>query len=362
MSLRESSIAVGRAPLRQRVGWVVGGAAFMLVPWVTLGLGTAIAFLTLAVLYRHLGREASIILWASVAVYTTALIVMLATADDSPGALFIASALVSIVVAGVQSGVLVVAAALQGHRPRLYRSTPAHGRFRVVGAFAEAPGSHSTERKGHDLRMNAPSRTALALFYGVLAIALTYVLVDDVQFTRRHLSAPATVLSLKKLTTCTSSGSCYDEYRPTVAFVTAAGRPMRIATASTVLPDDRSTYAVGRSVTVFYDRDHPEDVRLEAGLGFADALAVAWYLLGVWMLVRTLRRRRARHPAVAGPAEGAVLKIVEPKLLRRRRYGGPAPAGPRTATYAAPAAPSPPPHPDPPDSSQTSTAPPAPPE
>src|SRR5437773_10125064 len=75
----------GRPSRRRRVGRVLGGVAFALTPWLSLGFGTPVAFIVAAVLFSHLGRVHAVVLWLSAAVYTAALIVGLAESDSAPG-------------------------------------------------------------------------------------------------------------------------------------------------------------------------------------------------------------------------------------------------------------------------------------
>jgi len=83
---------------------------FALVPWITLGFGSALAFAFAAVFLRGLSRLASAGLWASAALYAAALGLFFATADDTPGDSLTSTAsaalIVMFVVAGIEAIVL----------------------------------------------------------------------------------------------------------------------------------------------------------------------------------------------------------------------------------------------------------------
>src|SRR5439155_20712533 len=96
-----------RPSRRWRAGRVLGGVAFALTPWLTLGFGTPIAFTLAAVLFSYLGKVHAVVLWLSAAVYTTAFIVEFAASGAASGAtgdyVFSACLLITIVVGGLQA-------------------------------------------------------------------------------------------------------------------------------------------------------------------------------------------------------------------------------------------------------------------
>src|SRR2546421_5383896 len=97
----------GRPSRRRRVGRVLGGVAFALTPWLSLGFGTPIAFILAAALFSYLGKVHAVALWLSAAVYTVALIVGIAESDAGSGTtgdhVFTACLLITTVVGGLQA-------------------------------------------------------------------------------------------------------------------------------------------------------------------------------------------------------------------------------------------------------------------
>lgn len=89
---------------------IAAAIVFALVPWITLGFGSALAFAFAAVFLRGLSRRATAVLWASAALYAAALGLFFATVDDAPGDSLTSTAttalVVMLVVAGTEAVVL----------------------------------------------------------------------------------------------------------------------------------------------------------------------------------------------------------------------------------------------------------------
>jgi DNA uptake protein ComE-like DNA-binding protein len=89
---------------------IAAAIVFALVPWITLGFGSALAFGFAAVFLRGLSRRATAVLWASAALYAAALGLFFATVDDAPGDSLTSTAttalVVMLVVAGTEAVVL----------------------------------------------------------------------------------------------------------------------------------------------------------------------------------------------------------------------------------------------------------------
>jgi hypothetical protein len=111
----------GRPSRRWRAGRVLGGVAFALTPWLTLGFGTPIAFILAAVLFSYLGKVHAAVLWLSAAVYTAAFIVELAESGAASGTtgdhVFSTCLLITMVVGGLQALAFAVVAGANGYRP-----------------------------------------------------------------------------------------------------------------------------------------------------------------------------------------------------------------------------------------------------
>jgi hypothetical protein len=119
----------GRPSRRRRIGRVLGGVAFALTPWLSLGFGTPVAFILAAALYSHLGKVHAVVLWLSAAIYTAALIVGIAESDSAPGTtgdhVVTACLLITMVVGGLQALAFAIVAGVNGYRPALGRATQA---------------------------------------------------------------------------------------------------------------------------------------------------------------------------------------------------------------------------------------------
>ncbi len=106
---------------RRRPGRVLGGVAFALAPWLSLGFGTPIAFIVAAVLFSGLGKVHAAVLWLSAAVYTAALIIGVSASDAASGTsgdhVFIACLLITVVVGGLQALAFTIVAGVKGYRP-----------------------------------------------------------------------------------------------------------------------------------------------------------------------------------------------------------------------------------------------------
>jgi Helix-hairpin-helix motif len=82
----------------------VAATAFALVPWITLGFGSAIAFALAAAFLRGVSRRLSITLGVSAAAYAAALGLFFATVDDAPGDSLTPTATVALIVMLVVAG------------------------------------------------------------------------------------------------------------------------------------------------------------------------------------------------------------------------------------------------------------------
>jgi hypothetical protein len=82
---------------------------FALVPWITLGFGSALAFAFAVVFLRGLSRLATAALWASAALYAAALGLFFATFDDAPNDSLTSTATTALLVMFVVAGIEAVA-------------------------------------------------------------------------------------------------------------------------------------------------------------------------------------------------------------------------------------------------------------
>jgi hypothetical protein len=82
---------------------------FALVPFITLGFGSGLAFAFAAVFLRSASRRWNIALWASAALYTAALGLFFATVDDAPGDSLTLPASIALIVMLVVAGTEAVA-------------------------------------------------------------------------------------------------------------------------------------------------------------------------------------------------------------------------------------------------------------
>lgn len=94
---------VPRSSLARRS--VVAAIVFALVPWVTLGFGSALAFALAAAFLRDIGRRATVLLSGSAAVYAAALAVFFVTVDEGPDDSLSTAAAISLVVMVVVAGI-----------------------------------------------------------------------------------------------------------------------------------------------------------------------------------------------------------------------------------------------------------------
>jgi Type II secretion system (T2SS), protein K len=88
---------------------IAAAIVFALVPWITIGFGSALAFAFAAVFLRGLSRLATAGLWASAALYAAALGLFFATVDDAPGDSLTSTATAAFVVMLVVAGIEAVA-------------------------------------------------------------------------------------------------------------------------------------------------------------------------------------------------------------------------------------------------------------
>jgi hypothetical protein len=88
---------------------VTAAIVFALVPWITLGFGSALAFAFAAVFLRGLSRLATAGLWASAALYAAAVGLFFATVDDAPDDSLTSTATTALIVMLVVAGIEAVA-------------------------------------------------------------------------------------------------------------------------------------------------------------------------------------------------------------------------------------------------------------
>ena len=88
---------------------IAAAIVFALVPWITLGFGSALAFALVAVFLRGLSRFATAGLWASAALYAAALGLFFATVDDAPDDSLTPAATTALLVMFVVAGIEAVA-------------------------------------------------------------------------------------------------------------------------------------------------------------------------------------------------------------------------------------------------------------
>ncbi len=110
---------------------------FALVPWITLGFGSALAFAFAAVFLRGLSRLASAGLWASAALYAAALGLFFATVDDAPDDSLTPTASAALIVMLVVAGIEALALSPWVART-MRRSDAALGRGDVIAQMAMA--------------------------------------------------------------------------------------------------------------------------------------------------------------------------------------------------------------------------------
>src|SRR5215467_8063432 len=84
---------------------ITAAIVFALVPWITLGFGSALTFAFAAVFLRGASRVASACLWVSAALYAAALGLFFATVDDAPGDELTSTASTALVVMFVVAGI-----------------------------------------------------------------------------------------------------------------------------------------------------------------------------------------------------------------------------------------------------------------
>jgi DNA uptake protein ComE-like DNA-binding protein len=88
---------------------ITAAIVFALVPWITLGFGSALAFAFAAVFLRGLSRLASACLWVSAALYAAALGLFFATVDDAPDDSLTSTASTALIVMFVVAGIEAIA-------------------------------------------------------------------------------------------------------------------------------------------------------------------------------------------------------------------------------------------------------------
>jgi hypothetical protein len=126
---------------QRRAGRIIGGVAFVLAPWLTLGFGTPIAFITAAALFSHVGRAHAAVLRLSAVLYTVAFVVEIAESDSQAGTpgdyAFTTCMVVLMAGGGLEALVLTTIAAARGHRPGRSRKvrSEAATRWRSLAAL-----------------------------------------------------------------------------------------------------------------------------------------------------------------------------------------------------------------------------------
>jgi hypothetical protein len=102
---RHPTVDCVQRPSRRSRRPVLAAAVFALVPWITLGFGSTLAFAFAAVFLRGLSRLASTGLWVSAALYAAALGLFFATVDDAPDDSLTATASTALIVMFVVAGI-----------------------------------------------------------------------------------------------------------------------------------------------------------------------------------------------------------------------------------------------------------------
>jgi hypothetical protein len=104
MPRRPTVDCVQRSPYRSGRP-LLAAATFALVPWVTLGFGSALAFGFAALFLRDISRRVTAVFLLSAAVYAAALGLFLATVDDTPDDSLSATATTAFMVMFIAAGI-----------------------------------------------------------------------------------------------------------------------------------------------------------------------------------------------------------------------------------------------------------------
>src|SRR5262245_54509974 len=83
---------------------IAAAIVFAVVPWITLGFGSALTFALAAVFLRGLGRIFTASLWVSAAIYAASLALFFATVDDAPDGSLTPTATAALIVTLVVAG------------------------------------------------------------------------------------------------------------------------------------------------------------------------------------------------------------------------------------------------------------------
>jgi WD40 repeat protein len=101
--------------------WILGGIAFALTPWLTLGFATPIVFLAAALAFGYLGRATALLLWGATVGYLVALVVEIVTVDAASGSsgavAWTACVIITTPVAGIHAVAFSVWVAAHRYRP-----------------------------------------------------------------------------------------------------------------------------------------------------------------------------------------------------------------------------------------------------
>ena len=226
----------GRARRRGRGAcWVAAGIVFAVTPWATLGLGTPVAFMAAAVVFRHLRRAHAGALWISAGVYTAALTAEAVAYSSAPnGVITTSCVIITLVGGGLQAlFTLRVAATGEGGPVRL-----AIRRRRAARA-----------RRRHKGRLAHPGRARAAV--AVLATAsLTggalYLMYAD-NFATHHRTTTGTVTAVSEYQAYCGENCWSNEYSITVRYQPAGSRPVTF-----VSNGFDNSLAVGTRLPVYY--------------------------------------------------------------------------------------------------------------
>jgi hypothetical protein len=289
-----------------RIRWarLSGALAFAVTPWATLGLGTAVAFALVALLFGRLSRVHAVVLWSSAVVYAVALVGAIALSDTTEGStgdvVFTTCLLVGMVVGGLEALVLTVVALASG-----YRAAPPWNRVHTSSTDPAAPVAAvdplhrlAHRRQGDSSRVGrVVGVVSLVVYVGFLTPVVVVGLLGDLSFRNHHAESRATVVSVREDTSCTGYPvpSCTDQYYPTVVFTPVGGGTVQAETGD-FRGDSGAGIATGDRIIVHYDPDDPRDVRLGTGWDSQDTVVVALTVFTYVMIAIVVRQKRRRRP------------------------------------------------------------------
>jgi hypothetical protein len=193
---------------------VLAAVVFALVPWVTLGFGTPIAFIVAAIVFSCRRRAHAVALWISAGVYL-AVIAGAAVAANIPGAPEVAGSqiLVAMLGGGVQALFTIWFAASRETGPARYAVRRLRARAR---RSSDLPGPAHPGRAAVVLAILA----AAGLIGGVLALQWA----DN--FAAHHRVTVGRVTAVSSYTTSCGDSCDQTMYRATIRYRPAGSRPV----------------------------------------------------------------------------------------------------------------------------------------